>query len=629
MTDKTITAVLPSKPSASSNTAQGAPVAPLLIEAIDGPMDGVRVAFTGTRATIGRNLDNDLPLQGDSLVSGTQARLRRTESPDFVLLEDASSANGTWFQGAPLIAPHAVPLGSSFLVGQTVLRCQLADSRPPYRPPSEELDGERQRLIDLLSPELRQSYGAATMLACKEQRNFVNDRHFFLGLAMSCPDLPSFQRGRGPINVTLLSQILGSNSHWAGLETWLEDPLREILSHTTFFSVYLPLVPRVVALLHRAHRLARERSRQKIEANDCLRAMFGDTEERPYSILTRLGLDPDALLRGLGGGLVPPVPAPRTDTSTGSMRALSAKLDDRGTDTSLRLPTASSGDPAIDGQAQELARRLSGLAALYHLATPEDRRTAMQHLLRQEMAEWPDPRQRQLLLQLRNFFPLDPGSSRDTAEVENLWRQIEQLKHRVAELEATTQGPSSSGLPWHLIVEANQESGLSSLSPVERPRIDFLRQMLSFNVEVERFVVGLVQSFTANTSSTTGFALPGHRLSIRAFIDDMAAGRQVDIDALGRYLADVESWLVAGFAAYHEAPEIWFKKYWDKASPNAIESRMREGWARKLGLQYAELWKDYKDLVRKITPEFVTQNIQHEARRIARERQEQFTSGRT
>lgn len=607
--------------------AHHASAAPLLIEAIDGPMDGMRTMFTGPQLTLGRNPENDLSLHGDSLVSSNHAKLSRTDAADVVLLEDLRSANGTWFQGAPLIAPHMVSPGSSFLLGQTVLRCHALGARQAYCPPPEELDGERLRLIDLLSPELRQSYGAATMLACKEQRNFVNDRHFFLGLAMSCPDLPPFQRGRGAISVALLSQILGSNSHWTGTEAWLEDPLREILSHTTFFSVYLPLVPRLVALLQRAHGLARERNRSEIQATDCLRAMFGDAQERPYATLKRLGLDPEALLRGLGGGAVPPVPAPRTDTSTGAMRALN--LDDRGTDTNLRLSTASSGDPTIDDQAQELARRLNGLAALYHLATPEDRRTAMQHLLRQEMAEWPDPRQRQLLIQLRGFFPLDPGSSQDAAEVENLWRQIEQLKHRVAELEATSQGPSTSGLPWHLIVEASQESSLSGLSPVELPRIEFLRQMLSFSVEVERFVVGLVQSFTANTSSTTSFALPGHRMSIRAFIDDMAAGRQVNIDVLARYLADVESWLVAGFAAYHEAPEIWFKKYWDKASPMAIESRLREGWAKKLGLQYAELWKDYKDLVRKVTPEFVTQNIQHEARKIARERQEQFSNGRT
>lgn len=626
MTDQTITAVLSAKPSASSAAHQGSP-APLLIEAIDGPMDGMRAVFDGPQITLGRNQDNDLSLHGDSLVSSNHARLSRTDAPDVVLLEDLRSANGTWLQGAPLIAPHAVSPGSSFLVGQTVLRCQPLDARQSYCPPSEELDGERLRLIDLLSPELRQSYGAATMLACKEQRNYVNDRHFFLGLAMSCPDLPPFQRGRGAIHVSLLSQILGANSQWTGTEAWLEDPLREILSHTTFFSVYLPLVPRLVALLHRAQGLARERNRAEIQPNDCLRAMFGDTEERPYATLQRLGLDPQALLRGLGGGVVPPIPAPRTDTSTGAMRALS--VDDGGTDTSLRLTTASSGDPTIDDQAQELARRLNGLAALYHLATPEDRRSAMQHLLRQEMAEWPDHRQRQLLMQLRSFFPLDPGSSQDAAEVENLWRQIEQLKHRVAELEATSQGPSTSGLPWHLIVEASHESSLGNLSPVELPRIEFLRQMLSFSVEVERFVVGLVQSFTANTSSTTTFALPGHRMSIRAFIDDMAAGRQVNIDVLARYLADIESWLVAGFAAYHEAPEIWFKKYWEKASPIAIESRLREGWAKKLGLQYAELWKDYKDLVRKVTPEFVTQNIQHEARKIAHERQEQFSNGRT
>lgn len=623
MTDKTRTAVLP------VGQATPGPIPPppaphgVLVEVVDGPMDGSRCHFAGTHLVVGRNPDNVLPLFRDTLVSGTHARLNRTEDPSILMLEDLRSANGTWFQKARLVSPFPVPLGSSFLVGQSVIRCTATDGRSERMMTAEDMDGEQDRLLDLFSEELRQSYGAATMLACKERRNFVNERHFFIGLAMSCPDLPPFQRGRGPIPIEMLSQFLGSNSNWTGIEPWLEDPLDEILNYTTFFSVYLPMVPRLLAVLQDAETLAKERGRQQIRATDCLRAMFRQSSERPYQVFQRVGLRPEDLMTSLGQAPEGPLPKPRTDTATGAM-----KIPEIAPTPAPVLPMAAarSVDPAIAHHAQELARRLTGLAALYQLATPEDRRSAMQHLLNEQMAELSDSRRQQLLEQLRVFFPLDPGSTRETAEVENLWRQIEQLRHRVAELESGDQSAAGSGLPWHLVVEAGT---LDGLSPVERPRVEFLRELLRFGIGVEGVIIGMVQDLTSQPAGNTGtLALPGHRLSLRAFIDDMAAGRTVRLDALHAYLADVESWFMAGLAAYNKAPEAWFEKFWSKASPNAIESRQREGWARKLGLQSAELWKEYKDAVRKITPEFVTQNIVHEARKIARERQEKISQGR-
>lgn len=624
MTDKTKTAVLPMGPSAAPGSVPPPPVpGSILLEVIDGPMDGTRCHLTGPHIVLGRNADNPLPLFRDALVSGTHARLNRTEDPTLLMLEDLRSANGTWFQKARLISPHPVPLGGSFLVGQSVIRCSAADGRADQVLGAEVMDGEQSRLLDLLSEELRQSYGAATMLACKERRNFVNERHFFVGLAMSCPDLPPFQRGRGPIPIDMLSQFLGSNSTWTGIEPWLEEPLHEILNYTTFFSVYLPLVPRLMVLLQQAESLAKERGRQHLTANDCLRAMFGQNNERPYQVFLRAGLRPEDLVTSLGQAPEGPLPKPRTDTSTGAM-----KIPDIGAVPAPVVPltSAPSVDPAIAHHAQELARRLTGLSALYQLATPEDRRSAMQNLLNEQTAELGETRRHQLLEQLRHLFPLDPGSTHDTAEVENLCRQIQQLKHRVAELESSDQSVVGSGLPWHLVVEAGN---LEGLSPVERPRVEFLRELLRFGIGVEGVIVGMVQDLTSQAAGNTGtIALPGHRMSLRAFIDDMAAGRPVRLDALHAYLADVESWFMAGLAAYNKAPEAWFEKFWSKASPNAIESRQREGWARKLGLQSAELWKEYKDAVRKITPEFVTQNIVYEARKIARERQAKISQGR-
>lgn len=630
MIERTSTAVIPAgERSVSAKQGGGGDGASrgIELEVVEGPMDGVVLNFEeGHEIFLGRGTDNSLPLHGDMLVSGRHARLGRTDDPSVWMLEDLKSANGTWLDGARLVSPHPVRLGGSFLVGQSVVRCQPAGLAADHLPGVDQLADERQRLTERLSPDLRQSLGAAVMLACRERRGYVNDRHLFLGVAMSCPDLPPFARGRGPIPFETLNDLLWSNAHWTGVESWLDERLREI-PISNFFATYLPPAPRVVRSLQQADEEAGDRGHELIEASDWLRVVLADGLGRTHQVLKRLGLEPAQLLKTLGKASGRPAPRPKTGVSTGALRALS--VDDQGTDPLLRVPSVSSGDPAVDHQAQELARRLYGLAALYHLATPEDRRTAMQQLLGQEMAEWPGDRRRRLLGQLRGLFPLDVGSTRDAAEVEHLHNRIAQLEHRVVELEKGTQGPTGAGLPWHLIVESGSGSNLEGLSPIEVPRLQFLRELYQFSVKVEIFVTGLVRNFTAQTANTTSLALPGHRMSLRAYVDDMAAGRPVQIEALQGYLADVESWMVAGLAAYHEAPEIWFKKYWERASPAAIEARVGEGWAKKLGLQYSELWRDYKEAVRKMNPEFVTQSIQHEVRQIAQERQMKFSQGRT
>ena len=629
MIERTTTAVIPAgehpasspRRSGPSNTPRG-----LQLEVIEGPLDGFVLSLdTKAETFLGRGIENTLPLHGDMLVSSRHARLLPTEDPSVYMVEDLGSANGTWLDGDRLIAPHPLRVGGAFLAGQSVMRLQSTGTAENHLPGIDQLGEERSRLLEKLSPDLRQTLGAATMLACRERRGYVNDRHFFLGLAMSCPDLPPFARGRGKVPFDSLDDLLCSNAQWTGVDGWIDERLRDI-PISNFFSTYLPLCPRVLQSLLRAEDEARDRGHETIEAEDWLRVALAEPQDRVHRVLDRLRLDPPSLLESLGKGSGRPAPRPKNVVSTGAVRVKPS--EDKGTDALLHLPSVSSGDPAVDHHAQELARRLYGLAALYHLATPEDRRTAMQHLLRQEMADWPSERQRRLLVQLRGLFPLDPGSTQDAAEVENLRNQIAQLQHRVEELEKNTQGPARAGVPWHLIIESGKEAQLESFSPVEMPRLHFLRELYQFGVKLELFVTGLVQNFRVQAGSTTSLALPGHQISLRAYVDDMAAGRPVRIDALQQYLADIEAWLVAGLAAYHEAPEAWFKKFWQRASPAAIEARVGEGWAKKLGLQYSELWKDYKEAVRKLNPEFVSQSIQHEVRQIAQERKIKISQGR-
>ncbi len=624
MVEKSSTAIVPpSRPIPSVADPQPRPARQpgIVLEVVEGPMDGAVLAADAEALHLGRHLQNDLSLHGDLLVSGRHARLRRTEDPQVVILEDLGSANGTWFDNAGLVAPHPIRLGSAFLVGQSVIRCSARNDDVGDRVESDLLSDEKDRLLKLFAPAMAQGYGAASMLACRERRGFVNDRHLFLGLAMNEPDLPILERGQGPIPFEFLNQMLWRNADWTGVEEWIDERLREI-QIANFFTVNLPLSPRVIRSLQQAQRLAEERGRTMIEPVDWFRAVLGDPRSRPYRVLGRRQLDPDRLLAALDST------APRSSVHPGTGPATTLSARHRATTGSPPPPQqpprpVSTGDPTLDNQAQEIARRLNGLASLYHLAAPEDRRVAIHQLLNQEVAQLVGDRQRQLLEQVRRLFPIDAGTSHGAQEVERLNNKIAQLEHRQAELEGERPAPASGGLPWHLIVESG-ERNLDGLSPIERPRIEFLRQLFQFSIGVERFVVGMVQGFTAQTTSTASFALPGHRMQIRAYVDDMVAGRQVQREALRAYLNDLETWLVAGMSAYHEAPEVWFKKFWEKASPAAVEAHF-SGWVKKLGVQQ---WEHYKSTVRTINPEMVTQKILFEVRRIAQKRQAQYAQGR-
>ena len=625
MVDKPTTAVIPSGHAATravdSRSLSRSRRGGLVLEAIDGPMDGALIAKDLDAVHIGRHLDCDLSLHGDLLVSSRHAILRRTSNPAVWSLEDAGSANGTWVDGMRLMTAHRIQAGGCFVVGQSVIRCLPEKGmETELRLEPQELTDERHRLLDLSSTGLRQGFGAAAMLACRERKGFINDRHFFLGLAMTEADLPILERGEGPISFDFLNQMLLRSADWTGVEEWIHKHLREI-QISNFFTVSLPVSPRVIHSLRQAEEIARKRGRGKIDPVDWFRAVLADPASRISRILAEHRLRPEGLAADLASVSVHREPSRQIlkTMPSGKHRAEPA-------------PRAlTSGDRTLDHRAQELSRRLYGLASLYHLAATEDRRMAMRQMLTQELAPMAGDQRRLLLEQVRRLFPVDPGSSEGAQEVARLNNRIAQLEQRVAE--APQSEPSiatAANLPWHLIVltkdkRRSQDQNFDGLSPIDRPRAEFLQDILGFGIAVERFVVGMVQGLTVRTTTSTALTLPGHRMSIKAYLDDMEAGRQVRRDALSGYLSDLEVWLVASLTAYHEGPEQWFKKLWKKISPAVIEANF-SGWAQKLGLQQ---WDHYKTAVRRINPEVATQQILFEVRRIAEERHLEYIQRET
>ena len=594
----------------------------LVLEVIEGPMDGVLFAGEDDQIRLGRNLDNALSLHADLYVSGFHLLCRRGANAQQWILEDQGSSNGTFVEGGQLGAPHPITLGSTFILGHsTVVRCRARQDESNRTVSPETLYRDKTGLYESFAPELKQAFGAAAMLACHERRGFVNDRHLFLGLAMNQADLPLFKRRQGAHSPQVPrppSTPPGGLEN--GLDEWVTTHLGARL-FTNFFATELPWSPRVVWSILAAREEAERRGSTTIEPIDWFRAILGDATSRPFQVLAQGDLEPERLGQHLAGVAAEPLGSQASPRTTQPFTAVD------GTGPGQLPIVVSSGNHEIDDQAQRLARRLDGLTAYYFLAEPEDRRQAMQELLRQELRQLEPTKHKPLLEQLQRLFPLDVGAPDKVQEVERLINKIRQLEHRIAELEKHT-GTTSSGVPWHMVVEQNQSPDLDSLSPVDRPRIEFLREVFGFSISLERFIVGLAQGLTATGGNVTGsLALPGHRMSIKGYLNDMTSGRQVRQDHLKSYLQDMELWLLAGIAAYSESPKVWFQEFWEKASPTVIE-RSFSGWTRTVGLQHRELWQRYKDVTRNLNSDLVSQKIFHETKRIAQERRQQLAERR-
>jgi hypothetical protein len=83
-----------------------------------------------------------------------------------------------------------------------------------------------------------------------------------------------------------------------------------------------------------------------------------------------------------------------------------------------------------------------------------------------------------------------------------------------------------------------------------------------------------------------------------------AAGQPVP-DEFQTYLTAMETWLVAAISAYHSAPEEWFSEYWQKTGPSRIEAQVPARF-----LSEAKCWSQYKNVVRRISPDLVGDEIQ-------------------
>lgn len=599
----------------------------ITLEVLDGPMDGTILGGDLARIRIGRLAGNDLELHGDRSVSGEHAVLSRTEDPRVWRLEDPRSTNGTWVDDRDVRQTGAqmLPVDACFMVGHTVIRCSPGAAET-YVVDADRLHAEAVRLVALLSPEVGKGYGAAVALAAAEHRSFLSDRHFFLGLATTNPGLPVFSRGKGPVTTRFLGETLRRNEYWTGPRAWIDRRLRtSVLDAIVVFEDDLTFTPRLLRLLQAAEEEARRAGSDLLRAVDVLRAFFTGPASRPRDLLAREGVDPSALVALLGAEPAGPPPATRVLERP----AASAPAPPPA---AAVPPPPTSGDPMLDARARDTARRLYGVASLYHLADAEERHQALRQVLVQEVAHLPSDSRPRLLGHLQRLFPVPTASAAEALDQTRSERERTDRK-RTAPAEESRPQPAAAGvaapapLPWATLLAGRSDVDLSQVSPADRPLVEWLLDVIVFAADLEKLTLSVVQGLRSPGLGTQSFQLPGHTTSIRRFARDLQAGKAPERDQLQDYLGALLTWLIAAVGAYNKAPEIWFKELWGRISPSAVE-RATDPKAgspfKPFKIDALTFWNRYKERVRGLTPDLAADEILQVVRREADEKFQQY-----
>jgi FHA domain len=599
------------RPDPLSSSEESGTVRGISLEVLEGPMDGTVLVGSFERVKIGRAPGNDLELHSDRSVSSDHAVLRRGEDGGWIL-EDHHSTNGTWLDGTRIVTPQPLPLDTDFMAGHTVLRFSAAvPGDESFTPGPQQLQEETARLVGLFSPETSEGYGAAVALAGGELKPYLGDRLFFLGLAAMNPDLPILARNQGPISPRFLAETLRRNEAWTGSKAWIQRQLRALaIEVACLFKDELVTTPRLVRLLLAAEGEAQRAGSPLIRPVDVLRTFFAGPLNRPRELLTREGIDSESLLALLGTSPGErPIERPRGKTSAPEAAVAPAPP-----------PVPSSGAPALDARAQELARGLYGVATLYQLAAAEDRTAAMRQFLLQEISHIPADGRSPLLRQVQRLFPVTSGPA-VTVAVASPSERTGRRKKPVT-VEEPPPLPSGGVVPWRAVLEGGKDPALAGLDPNDRTAAELFLDLHAFSTAIERFIVSIVQNLRSPGVGTETLQLPGARTSIPRFTRDLLAGKSPRRETLKEYLTAVETWLVAAVAAYHEGPDLWFKEFWRKVSPAAIESPLAEENKKKrlnFGIDSLEYWSRYKERVRTINPDLVSDEISHLVRRRVHE----------
>ena len=598
---------------ASTSPERTGPIATagITLEVMDGPMDGAVFAGPADSVRIGRGAENELALYADRSVSNRHAALTWSAENGAWTVEDRKSTNGTWVNGSRLSSPCRLELGSDFLVGNAVVRAMSYEGSAAFLPRAEQVREDWGRLVEQLDSGAAAGYGAALGVAVQERRAFLTDRHLLLGLVIANPGLPVVARGKGPLGARVLGGAVRQNEYWSGSAAWIDHHLRAVgRDDEVLFESDLTITPRVLHVMQRAAERVTARGEERITPPDLLVAMLSGLSPRLIEILAREGVDAEHIVSQLED-----VTESRTLVTSVAERVVPPTPGAVGPPVQL-----TTGDPSLDVRARDTANELYSVASLYHLASPEERRTALARVLTTSLGQVSAQDRGRFLAQLRVLFPVLPGIAVDTVEVDRLRARVSDLERRTSAPAAEDTPRATVPAPWRLVAARENDAQLLALDGEDRVAVNLLREVLAFAIAVEQFIVGMVNNLTMQGRVTDVFLLPGFRTNILQNSERLAQGKPFKLDELRTYLAAVQAWLVAATAAYHEAPEVWFREFWKKASPTAIEAGLQEPGKKKVfRIEAVELWEQYKAVSRALSAELVADEILHVVRRRAEE----------
>lgn len=580
---------------------------------VDGVYDGTALADISSTVTIGRGTGNTIELPLDRQVSSDHCSIRFSAETGGWVIEDRGSTNGTWCEGRRVDAAAELKPGSEFVVGTTVFRCLKPGTTSTFLPKVSRLEDEIHRLKLALDPDSTRGLGAATMLALREYSDALTDRHLLLGLTSANPGMPIISHGKGLLSDEFLTRRVLPNAYWTGSKQWIAQLLLVDDKQPQLFSDALLASPRTQGVLFVA---AEEAQRQ------------GSDLVAPYHLLFALFVDDNCRLRewyqaerGDSKRLLSELARERTNVPREKTSLHRIGSDPRITP---KPRVASRKRVVLDPAVMEVAERTIQTAAKYRLASADVRFQALRDIVTKVIAEVSPERRTQILEQLRECFPVLHSGPINSSESIQLKKRINELERALKDANSDHDRSSpSTSIPWSEVFSPESDVRLDLLAAEDATAVNLINHLLSFCLAIERFIIGIVAGLMQRQSMSGQMSLPGFKTTIRRALNLGAAGQPAP-DELSGYLAAMETWLVAAIAAYHSAPEEWFTEFWQKAGPARIEAQVPARF-----LSDAKCWSQYKNVVRRISPDLVGDEIQARIRESAQRRFDELIAKRS
>lgn len=578
---------------------------------VDGIYDGMAAGDASATVTIGRGPGNTIEVPLDRQVSTDHCVVRFSPDVGCWTAEDRGSTNGTWFEGRRIDTPIELHSGNEFIIGTTVVRCFGPEMVTTYLPSVSRLEEEICTLTLSLDSDAMRSLGAATMLALQESSPALTDRHLLLGVVSANPGMAVVSHGQGLLSEKFFSARVMPNNYWTGDKEWIGQLLMADDEATPLFSDQLLATPRIKRVLLEAERQAERFGHDQIAAEHLCFGLFIDEHSRLREWYDAERGDPKRLLSEL------------EREKTGVLHQKTSLHPIQGDGSGPVRPPSAPPRAVLDPEVADLASQTIHTATAYRLASAGDRHKALKDAVTKFIAGVSAERRREILEQLRECFPVLHSKPIEASDNGHLKQRINELEAALKEADAGPAGSASSPIPWSDIFSPDNEVRSDLLSSEDATAVDLVNHLVGFSLAIERFIIGIVAGLMQKQSMSGHLSLPDFKTTIRRTLN-MGASGQPAPDEFKAYLTAMETWLVAAIAAYHSAPEEWFSEYWQKTGPARIEAQVPARF-----LNEAKCWSQYKNVVRRISPDLVGDEIQARIRTRAKKQFDELMAKRS